>query len=405
MDWQIKQVSTDKKQFLSLLLLADEQESMIDRYLDRGDLFVMYVDEATWIAVAVITEEEKGVYELKNLAVDPAYQRKGIGRQMVDFLCRHYQQTGHTLLVVTYSHTLPGFFTENYDHPIVEDGKVLTDMIYFRKDLPKVCLVAPADRTVSLVEELVKLWEASVRATHHFLTEKDILHLTPFVEEAVRGIETLLVMYLGNRPIGFLGLSDLKIEMLFVAPDYFGNGLGRQLVEMAIEKYHVHYVDVNEQNPRAEGFYRHIGFRTFARTETDEQGNPFPILKMKLQDNKVNKMDNEKVYQMPLAKVYPLLVNKALRKGRTQAEVDEIICWLTGYTQEQLVELLEQPISYGDFFRKAPALNPNRKKIKGTICGIKVEEIQEPLMQEIRYLDKLIEELAKGKAMEKILRV
>ena len=75
--------------------------------------------------------------------------------------------------------------------------------------------------------------------------------------------------------------------MLFVAPDYFGNGLGRQLVEMAIEKYHVYYVDVNEQNPRAEGFYRHIGFRTFARTETDEQGNPFPILKMKLQDNKV----------------------------------------------------------------------------------------------------------------------
>ena len=92
MDWQIKQVSTDKKQFLSLLLLADEQESMIDRYLDRGDLFVMYVDEATWIAVAVVTEEEEGVYELKNLAVDPAYQRKGIGRQMVDFLCRHYQQ-------------------------------------------------------------------------------------------------------------------------------------------------------------------------------------------------------------------------------------------------------------------------------------------------------------------------
>ena len=116
-------------------------------------------------------------------------------------------------------------------------------------------------------------------------------------------------------------------------------------------------------------------------------------------------MDNEKVYQMPLAKAYPLLVNKALRKGRTQAEVDEIICWLTGYTQEQLAKLLEQPTSYGDFFRKAPALNPNRKKIIGTVCGIKVEEIQEPLMQEIRYLDKLIDELAKGKAMEKILRV
>lgn len=303
MDWQLKQVTTNKKQFLSLLLLADEQESMIDRYLDRGDLFVMYVDEESWIAVAVVTNEEEGVYELKNLAVDPAYQRKGIGRQMVDFLCRHYQQTGHTMLVgtgdsrqtvsfyqscgFTYSHTLRGFFTENYDHPIIEDGKVLTDMIYFRKDLPKVRLVAPADRTTLFVEELVKLWEASVRATHHFLTEKDIQHLIPFVEEAVRGIETLLVAYLGSCPVGFLGLVDLKIEMLFVLPDYFGKGFGKQLVELAIKEYHIQYVDVNEQNPQAEGFYRHIGFRTFARTETDEQGNPFPILKMKLQDNKV----------------------------------------------------------------------------------------------------------------------
>ena len=136
MDWQIKQVTTNKKQFLSLLLLADEQESMIDRYLDRGDLFVMYVDEESWIAVAVVTNEEEGVYELKNLAVD--------------FLCLHYQQIGHTMLVgtgdsrqtisfyqscgFTYSHTLPGFFTENYDHPIIEDGKVLTDMIYLRKE-------------------------------------------------------------------------------------------------------------------------------------------------------------------------------------------------------------------------------------------------------------------------------
>lgn len=116
------------------------------------------------------------------------------------------------------------------------------------------------------------------------------------------------------------------------------------------------------------------------------------------------KMTNEKVYQMCFAKVYPLLVNKATKKERTQEEVDEIIRWLTGYTQEALIEAIDKDVCYGDFFKNAPHLNENRKLIKGRICGIKVEEIEEPLMQEIRYLDKLIDELAKGKAMEKILR-
>ena len=115
-------------------------------------------------------------------------------------------------------------------------------------------------------------------------------------------------------------------------------------------------------------------------------------------------MDNEKVYQIPFAKVYPLLVNKAVRKGRTQGEVDEIITWLTGYEAVQLQEFLEHPLTYGDFFWNAPCPNPDRMKIKGSVCGVKVEEIQEPLMREIRYLDKLVDELAKGKPMDKILR-
>lgn len=112
----------------------------------------------------------------------------------------------------------------------------------------------------------------------------------------------------------------------------------------------------------------------------------------------------EKVYQMPFAKIYALLVNKATRKGHTREEVDEIICWLTGYSSQQLKKILNQSITYGDFFRNAPAPNPARKLIKGSVCGVRVEDIQEPLMREIRYLDKLIDELAKGKALEKILR-
>lgn len=115
-------------------------------------------------------------------------------------------------------------------------------------------------------------------------------------------------------------------------------------------------------------------------------------------------MESEKVYAMAFARVYPMLIQKAERKGRTRAEVHKIACWLTGYTPEQLEEFLQSQLAYGDFFRNAPAMNPARKKITGSICGIRVEEIQEPLMQEIRYLDKLVDELAKGKAMEKILR-
>lgn len=115
-------------------------------------------------------------------------------------------------------------------------------------------------------------------------------------------------------------------------------------------------------------------------------------------------MENEKVYQMKFAKVYPLLINKAERKGRTRVEVDEVTSWLTGYSAEQLAKMLDSETSYRDFFENAPQMNENRKLIKGKICGISVESIEEPLMQEIRYLDKLVDELAKGKAMEKILR-
>ena len=115
-------------------------------------------------------------------------------------------------------------------------------------------------------------------------------------------------------------------------------------------------------------------------------------------------MENEKVFAMSFAKVYPMLIAKAERKGRTREEVLEVTAWLTGYTPEEIDVLLASDVSYGDFFRKAPALHPNRFLVKGSICGVRVELIEDPLMQEIRRLDKLVDELAKGKAMEKILR-
>ena len=107
---------------------------------------------------------------------------------------------------------------------------------------------------------------------------------------------------------------------------------------------------------------------------------------------------------MSFSKVYPLLIAKAEKKGRTRNEVDMVTCWLTGYSKEQIADFLTGDVEYGEFFLNAPELNPNRKMITGKICGIRIEEIEEPLMREIRYLDKLVDELAKGKSLEKILR-
>ena len=111
-----------------------------------------------------------------------------------------------------------------------------------------------------------------------------------------------------------------------------------------------------------------------------------------------------RIYTMPVSRVYPEYVAKAERKGRTQAEVDTIISWLTGYDADGLASVLRDETDFETFFAEAPQLNPARSRITGTICGVRIEEIEEPTMREIRYLDKLIDELAKGKAMEKILR-
>ena len=115
-------------------------------------------------------------------------------------------------------------------------------------------------------------------------------------------------------------------------------------------------------------------------------------------------MAKHRIYTMSFARVYPEYVNKAEKKGRTKAEVDEIVCWLTGYSQQELQTELEKQTDVETFLMEAPQLNPSRVLIKGVVCGVRVEDIEEPTMREIRYLDKLVDELAKGKTMEKILR-
>ncbi|MCM1078038.1 MAG: GNAT family N-acetyltransferase [Bacteroidales bacterium] len=148
---RLEQINTNVKEFLSLLLLGDEQESMIDRYLNRGEIFVMRNDKSSVVCIAVVTDEGNGVCELKNIAVIPELQRQGYGKKMIEYLCRHYSKkfssmtvgTGDSMQTVSfykncgfkYSHSIQDFFTIYYDHPIIEDGKALKDMLYFRKYL------------------------------------------------------------------------------------------------------------------------------------------------------------------------------------------------------------------------------------------------------------------------------
>ena len=133
------------------------------------------------------------------------------------------------------------------------------------------------------MEEILDTWESSVRATHYFLSEEDIISIKPHVVEGAKYVSNFVCVRDEQGTIkAFMGIHDSKIEMLFVSNDSRGNGIGKKLIEHAIEVLNVNYVDVNEQNPQAVGFYKHMGFDTFKRSEFDEQGNPFPILHMKL---------------------------------------------------------------------------------------------------------------------------
>ncbi|WP_297905789.1 GNAT family N-acetyltransferase [uncultured Parabacteroides sp.] len=142
------------------------------------------------------------------------------------------------------------------------------------------------ERTDEVISSLTTIWERSVRASHDFLKEEDISALMPFVQEGLKQIRILIIAIEKDQYIGFMGIQDQKIEMLFLSPAYFGQGLGRQFIELAIHTYKAHYVDVNEQNTQALHFYEHLGFEAFQRDETDEQGNPFPILRMKLKESR-----------------------------------------------------------------------------------------------------------------------
>ena len=137
------------------------------------------------------------------------------------------------------------------------------------------------ERTPELVGQLVDVWERSVRKTHAFLSEEEIAEIKLFVPQALMSVETLVVAKRDGSPVGFMGVQDGRLEMLFLDPEARGRGLGRALLTYGIEQLGVNELTVNEQNPQAVGFYEHLGFKTHRRTETDEEGRPYPLLYMR----------------------------------------------------------------------------------------------------------------------------
>lgn len=139
------------------------------------------------------------------------------------------------------------------------------------------------ERTSELIEQLTHVWEASVKATHLFLSEPEIAEIKPYVPMALQEIPHLIIAENEDgSPVGFMGIENRKIEMLFISPEFRGKGIGKEFIEYGIEKFSANEVTVNEQNPQATGFYEHLGFTVYKRTDLDEQGRPYPLLYMKL---------------------------------------------------------------------------------------------------------------------------
>lgn len=137
------------------------------------------------------------------------------------------------------------------------------------------------NRTPQLIEELLNVWEASVRATHLFLSDAEVKSIKEYVPQALEGVEHLIIAE-AEKPVAFMGTQNERLEMLFIAPEKRGKGIGKQLLQYGIQNYGIAEVTVNEQNPQAVGFYEHMGFTTYKRTDLDEEGSPYPLLYMKL---------------------------------------------------------------------------------------------------------------------------
>lgn len=221
---------------------------------------------------------------LDRLYVHKDYQGRGIGTA----ICARLESRARGKITTHASVTAKPFFMQRGYRVIREQhverrGILLTNFVMEKDSYNTKIRIAEAEmRDARLTENLVSVWESSVRASHHFLSDDEILKIKEYVLEAIKEVPVLLLAKdADGNTAGFMGISDNRIEMLFVSAEYRGQGIGSKLLSRGIAGYDANELAVNEQNPLAKGFYEHMGFEVFRRTEFDEQGNPYPLLYMK----------------------------------------------------------------------------------------------------------------------------
>lgn len=272
---KIREIKENKKQYLPLLLLADEQEEMIDRYLEKGVMYVLEEDGVK--SECVVTDEGNGILEIKNLATKPETQRKGYGKEIINFLLKEYNSdfsvlqvgTGESPLTVpfyekcgfSYSHRVENFFTEHYDHPIYENGIQLKDMIYLRRPFYSVRKFQDVD-----LEEVMQIWLESNLQAHPFIDASYWENNYEAVKEMLPYADICVCIDKSTEQIvGFIGSSgqsnEQYIEGIFVREAARSKGIGKQLLDDAKSKNTSLTLSVYEKNQRAIRFYSREGFQ------------------------------------------------------------------------------------------------------------------------------------------------
>lgn len=249
------------------------------------------------------------------------------------------------------------------------------------------------------IKAIMEIWKKENINAHSFISksywESNYEHVKNILPNA-----EVFVYLIDDEIVGFIGLNKNFIEGIFIKENYQNKGIGKELVQKAKSIRDKLTLEVYEKNLNAIRFYEKQDFKPMNKSlETETNEYAYVMEWKKDKEKKTNK-----IFETSFASIYPLYIQKAEKKNRTKEEVDQIICWLTGYNFVELKKQINNNVNFETFFKQAPKINPNSFLITGVICGIRVEEIEDPLMQKIRYLDKLIDELAKGKAMEKILR-
>lgn len=271
---------------------ADYDDEQLDAWAD-GNIDMEKWNKSLESSYSLVAEEN-GVIAgfgdidetgyLDRLYVHKDYQSRGIGTA----ICEHLESSARGKITTHASVTAKPFFLQRGYRVIKEQqverrGVLLTNFVMEKDSYKTKISIAEAEcRDAGLTEKLVDVWESSVRATHHFLSDDEILKIKEYVPEAVKEVHVLLLAKdADGNTAGFMGIADNRIKMLFVSAEYRGQGIGSKLLSRGIAGYGANELAVNEQNPLAKGFYEHMGFEVFRRTDFDEQGNPYPLLYMK----------------------------------------------------------------------------------------------------------------------------